>query len=367
MTDLTGHATVESTRTYAETSSYPTEAYREADGLTISSLGLGTYLGDPTEAVDDQLHQAVLDVLEAGVNHLDTAVNYRYQRSERVIAEALESWIESGGDREQVVVATKGGFIPFDEEQPSDPSAYAMETFVEPGIASPDQIVNGHCMGPDYLEDQARTSRENLGLETLDLYYVHNPEMQLANQSRDEVHNRLQQAFERLEELVDRGWIQRYGVATWNAFRDGPGERQHLSLDAIVEDARRVAGDDHHFQAVQMPFSLAMHEAFSKATQRETEATPLEVAADHGLMAMASAPLLQGDLTGGLHEELQEYVSGYDTDAQRALEIARSAPGITAALVGMKSDDHRRENLAVMEEPPLTGAEFGQLFEPVDV
>ena len=37
-----------------------------------------------------------------------------------------------------------------------------------------------HCMSPAYLENQIERSRRNLGMETIDLFYVHNPESQLA-------------------------------------------------------------------------------------------------------------------------------------------------------------------------------------------
>src|SRR6056297_1173157 len=77
----------------------------------VSSVGIGTYLGDPTDAVDDRYHAALVTALEHGVNLVDTAVNYRCQRSERVVGRALS---DADVDRDEVVVATKGGFVPFD-------------------------------------------------------------------------------------------------------------------------------------------------------------------------------------------------------------------------------------------------------------
>ncbi len=365
MIDWEGFATPEGTRRFAEDSDRPESSYRTQSDLTLSTLGLGTYLGDPNEETDRATGNAVVDVLENGVNHIDTAINYRYQRSERSIRRGLEMWRSRGGKRESVVVSSKGGFIPFDGEKPLDPSAYVMETFVEPGIVPAEEIVNGHCLHPDYLEHQVQTSRENLGLETLDLYYLHNPETQLSTVGREDLFRKLERAFERMETLVDRGWIRRYGAATWNAFRNSPGDDSYLKLDRLLATARRAGGEDHRFEAIQLPFNLGMHEAYTRATQRDQSATPLEVASDHDLAVMVSAPLLQGQLAGGLPEELSSIVEGFDTDAQRALQIARSAPGVTAALVGMKDPEHRRENLAVMDSPPLEISEYNRLFEPV--
>src|SRR5262249_60762927 len=111
-------------------------------------------------------------------NVLDTAVNYRHQRSERAIRTALSTAISRGvAQRDEVVVATKGGFIPFDGGVPRDPRAYFAATYVETGIIKPGEGVKGaHCMTPRYLHDQIDRSRANLGLETRDLYYVHNPQ-----------------------------------------------------------------------------------------------------------------------------------------------------------------------------------------------
>jgi len=139
-----------------------------------SSIGLGTYLGDPIPAVDDASREAIDLALRSGVNHVDTAVNYRCGRAERVVGEAVRN---SPIDRDAVVVATKGGFLPFDGERPDDPAAYVRERFIEPEIVAPDDLANGaHAIAPDYLEWSLDRSLNRLGLDTVDCYYVHNPE-----------------------------------------------------------------------------------------------------------------------------------------------------------------------------------------------
>lgn len=89
--------------------------FREHQGLWFSSLGIGTYLGGEDAATDRLYRDAVLRALELGINVIDTAINYRAQRSERAIGEALRLAFERGiARREEIVVATKGGFLPFD-------------------------------------------------------------------------------------------------------------------------------------------------------------------------------------------------------------------------------------------------------------
>src|ERR1019366_5117440 len=70
--------------------------FRQFQGLWLSSIGIGTYLGEPTAAFDALYREAVTDALEQGINVIDTAVNYRHQRSERAIAQALAAVISDG-------------------------------------------------------------------------------------------------------------------------------------------------------------------------------------------------------------------------------------------------------------------------------
>src|SRR2546430_41873 len=76
-----------------------------------------------------------------------------------------------------------------------------------------------HCMTPRYLAHQLAQSLVNMNLETVDVYYVHNPESQLQSVSRDEFDKRLRAAFEQLESERAAGRVKFYGVATWNGFR----------------------------------------------------------------------------------------------------------------------------------------------------
>ena len=125
-----------------------------------------------------------------------------------------------------------------------------------------------HVMSPKYLENQIDVSRENLGLQTLDIYYLHNPETQASTVAREEFDRRIRAAFAALEKAVAEGKIRIYGTATWNAFRVGQESREALSLPELLRLAEEVGGKDHHFRAIQLPYNLAMPEALSARTQR---------------------------------------------------------------------------------------------------
>ena len=289
-------------------------------GLVLSSIGIGTYLGNADEATDASYTRSIVRAVELGVNVIDSAANYRFQRSERSIGKALRQLAKDGIAREELVICTKGGYLPFDGAPPRNVREYVDETFVKPGIASFDDIVAGsHCMTPSYLQSQLDQSLINMGIECVDVYYIHNPESQLGHVSEDEFYDRLKLAFERLEENRRQGKLAHYGVATWNGFRTPPNSGQYHSLARMVELAREAGGEQHGFHFIQLPFNVAMPEAADVANEAERL----------GVTVIASASLLQGRIP-----------------PQTAIEFVRSIPGITTALIGMSRVEHVEENLA---------------------
>ncbi len=318
----------------------------------VSSLGLGTYLGEFSDEDDHLYVEAIKTALLSGINLLDSAINYRCMRSERNIGTAIKELKKEGKiTREEVVVCTKGGFIPFDGRPPADPAKYFLEEYIKPGICGSKDIVAGcHCMTPNYLRNQVERSLYNLGLQTIDLFHVHNPEMQLDEVPRIDFLDRLELAFEELEKLVKEGKIQAYGTATWNGYRARSDRQEYLSLHDILRTAERAAGNSrHHFRAIQLPYNLGMPEAFILKNQLLGDQTlpVLQAAQSNGIAVFTSASLLQAKLTRNLPTSVLEAFPDLPTDAQRAIQFARSTPGVTAALVGMKKKEHVRENLGV--------------------
>lgn len=342
----------------------PKDHFRAAEGLTLSSLGIGTYLGDPDDATDRLSIDAVTAAVRGGLNVIDTAINYRAMRSERSIGAALANLIASGIARDELFVATKAGFLPFDGSYPADPGAYFRATYLDPGLLRRDEVVAScHCIAPGYLRDQIERSRRNLGLASIDLVYLHNPEMQLDEIDRAAFRDRMRAAFLLLEELVAQGIVQRYGCATWNGLRVPPDEPGHLSLEELLEIAAEAAPSGHHFRAIQLPVNLGMPEAWLHPTQDlGGDLVPFLIAAQaHEMIVMSSASMLQGQLAHGLPAEVIRALGGLDSDAQRALQFARSLPGITTALVGMKRPEHVIENLAVIRSRCAGSGALGKL------
>ncbi len=361
-------ATREATWDYRDrfTDDFARTYFRMFGNAVLSSIGVGTYLGDPTDEADDDYHDAIVEALESGINVVDTAINYRCQRSERVVGDAIA---DAAVDRDAVFVATKSGFAPFDGHRPSSPGRYIHEKYVESGLVDAEDFVSGqHCIEPAFLDDQLDRSLSNLGVDTLDLYYVHNPETQLTTHSREEVYDKLEAAFIRLEERAAAGDIERYGIATWDALRVRADHGQYLSLSEIVERARAASDKagtaGTHFRAIQLPFNIFMADAFTVQSHDTPDGakSALWFANDAGLAAFTSASIMQGRLASELPEEVAAKLEG-ETDAQRAINFARSAPGVTSSLVGMGSPAHVAENVDTGRHEPLGAQAFDAVFE----
>ncbi|HJQ10870.1 MAG TPA: aldo/keto reductase [Gemmatimonadaceae bacterium] len=352
---IKGHATVEGTRGFSNQFTHlRTETFYRplVNGMVVSSLGLGTYLGECDDSEDARYISAVIAALERGVNLLDTAINYRCQRSERAIGSAIQKAVSAGGvKREQIVVCTKGGYIPLEKNPPAtreDYRSFLEEEYFIRGVMDPaDVIAGGHCLSARFLEDQIERSRRNLGVETVDIYYLHNPEQALDHLARPKFLTLVRDAFAVLERAVEEGFIGCYGCATWNGFRVAPEAKNHLSLEELIALAREVAGASHHFNVVQLPINLAMTEAVRAPTQCVgRERVPLLEAAHRlRVSVVGSATLMQSQLTHDLPAQMHTAFPGFATDARRAIAFAQSLP-LSSALVGMKSAAHLEENLA---------------------
>jgi aryl-alcohol dehydrogenase-like predicted oxidoreductase len=365
---LNGCASLEGTARYRERFQgvAAENHFRRAQNLWLSSIGVGTYLGEANAETDARYTEAVVRAVELGANVIDTAANYRFQRSERSIGAALSELAERGFARDELVVCTKGGYLPFDGSPPRDVRRYVEETFVDPGIASFADIAGGsHCMTPRYLQSQLSQSLANMGLDCIDVYYLHNPESQLSAVSADEFWKRLRAAFEFLEQSVANGKISNYGVATWNGFRAEPDGSAYHSLEHMADIARAIAGDDHHFRFIQLPFNLAMPEALFFQNQKvgDEYESAVEAARALGKTAIASGSLFQGQVARGLPEAIREPLGSLATDAQTGIQFVRSAPGITTALVGMSQRTHVEENMQLAGIAPAQPDDLLSVFD----
>ncbi len=341
----------------------PLEHFREVPGgLWLSSLGIGTYIGAPDGPTDLAVEQAVTIALSSGrINVVDTAINYRYQRAERSVGRAVARLTSQEKlRREEVFVASKNGYFAPDSESRTPPERWIEQELIRPGILATEDIVDGcHAMSPSYLRDQFERSRQNLGLDTIDLLYLHNAaDAQLPAVGREVFGTRLEEAFRVYESLRDAGRLGAYGLATWDCFRNPRNDPGYFPLESAVRLARKVGGADHGFRFVQLPYNPAMPEAARVRNQPVGgDVLPLFDAARRlGIGCFTSVPLLQGRLSRSgpkLHGL---------SSAQTAIQFARSTPGVIAPLIGQKTCEHLSENLEVAARLPWAATDFGPLL-----
>ncbi len=359
---VSGHATTEGTGKYRNrmTKFCIESHFHEVLDLWWSTFGVGTYLGAPDRRTDQRVAEAITRAIKSGINVIDSAINYRRQHAERSVGEALKMVIDGREtDRSEIIICTKGGFLP----HPDGPKWFKKEYCGGPdsGITLNDLAANCHCMHPAYLSDQMERSRENLGLETIDVYYVHKPETQRDVVEEDVFYSRIGAAFRMLEKAVADGKICFYGLATWSAFLVPEGNARHVSLEKVKEIARSVAGKGgDHFRFIQLPLNIMMLEAVAVPTQRVGgEVLPAIPAAGRlGIHPVLSASISQGDIAARSRTLKDSMEGRFESDFQRALQFSRSAPGAAAALIGMKKPKHVSENLKLCQLPPISPTEF---------
>jgi aryl-alcohol dehydrogenase-like predicted oxidoreductase len=304
----------------------------------ISAIGFGAWaIGADWGSVDDSDSLAALHAAaDAGVNFVDTADVYGDGRSERLIGRFLK---ERSGER--IYVATKMGRRVEQKAQNYTPEAFVAWT---------------------------TRSRENLGLDTLDLVQLHCPPTQVYYQP---------ELFAACDQLVADGAIAHYGVSVEK-----------------VEEA---------IKALQYPGVASVQIIFNMVRQRPADRFLAEaLAADVGVLARV--PLASGLLTGkydrtssfaeddhrnynrhGAAFDVGETFAGLDyetglefvaavgqlvpadaTTAQLALRWILMHEGVTAAIPGAKSPEQARANAAAADLAPLSAEVMARVRELYD-
>jgi D-threo-aldose 1-dehydrogenase len=167
----------------------------ERRGLTLSVLGFGgASIGNLyRNTIDDEAAAAVARAWAGGVRYFDTAPHYGLGLSERRLGAALR-----GKNRDDYVLSTKVGrlLVPNPKPQGSD--------LVAGGFDVPDDLMRQFDFSRDGVLRSLEGSLERLGVDRVDIVYVHDPE----NHMDDAV----SQALPALCELRDQGVIGAIGA-----------------------------------------------------------------------------------------------------------------------------------------------------------
>ena len=251
-----------------------------ATGLNCHPIGFGCYRVLDTNSE----HEASLrHYLSRGGNLIDTSANYGDGRAERLLGKVLPEI-----PREQFILVTKGGYI-----QGRNLSLAQQRQF-------PEIVHYGeglwHCIHPEFLETQIQASLESTGMKFIDVYLLHNPEYFLEDHAQrnslteavqDEYYQRIQAAFQFLENKVSEGIIHWYGISSNNFVEP----TSSLGLTRLVRcwEAAQAVSPNHHFRVVQMPLNLL--ESGGAFEQNCGSKTVIEYAREKGIGVLVNRPL----------------------------------------------------------------------------
>jgi aryl-alcohol dehydrogenase-like predicted oxidoreductase len=362
---LNGHATHSGTKKYAEDAvqkGKPSSHFRLFDGMYLSSIGIGTYLGQPNTEDDKDMENAIYESIKSGsVNVIDSSINYRAMKSEKSIGRALTRLIKEGVvSRDQVFICTKNGYITNDGDYPGiDVMEYMQNMFISTGLIDMNDISSGYnVLNPNYIARCIDKSLMNMHLSTVDLVYVHNAFESWHNDvGREQFMEMLSKVFEVYEKYRTNKKIRYYGMATWTCFRVPPNNREYLSLEEVVNLAEKVGGMQHGFRFIQLPYNLSYSEALllqNQSVRSEKNLTLLEAAERLNIKVFTSIPLFQGRLLGA---KIPDYM-GLNDQVAKLVQIIRSSPSVIAPLIGYKKQEHVEQNLRIANVPPLSDNEF---------
>ena len=305
---LPGRATVQGTAAYAARTIGQTGdaalaggfTALDATGLTVTRLGFGTYR---VTAQEPEHRDALIKALRTSCNLIDTSTNYVDGDSERLVGSVLAELVTAGDiRREEVIVVSKIGYV-------QGQNLKQAEAREKSGAPYPEMVKYGdgiwHCIHPEFLADQLTLSLDRLGLATLDVCLLHNPEYFLTEAAhrgvsdltelRTQFYRRLEQAFGYFESQVAAGRLQYYGVSsnTVTAPADAP---EATSLSRMIEAAQAAAHvadtGTHHFRVIQLPMNLfESGAALTANTGASQQQTVLDYARQSGVAVLVNRPL----------------------------------------------------------------------------
>ena len=368
---IKGFASSEGTKKFRDNAIKKGKSYlhfKEFDDLILSSIGMGTYLGDLSKEDDIDIENALYESVKShAINVIDSAINYRAMKSEKSIGRSITRLVNDGIiSRDEIFVGTKNGYITNDGDYPMlDVWEYIQRMYISTGIIKAEDISSGYnVLNPAYIEKCIERSRFNLKLDTLDLVYIHNAfESWNQDVSKNKFFDMLAKVFEVYEKFRSKNKIRYYGMATWTCFRVGEENKEYLSLDEVYNIAKSIGGVDHGFRFIQIPYNLAYSEALFLKNQNvgnEKKLTILEAAKRLKIGVFSSVPLLQGKL---IQTKIPDYSETLTDPIMKLLQIVRSSPSIIAPLIGQKKMDHVNKNNKISEIPPLSEEEFKLAIE----
>ncbi len=360
---IPGQASPEATRRWFEKAPAPRGEGRRPllEDLRLPTIGWGGNSGEVKNIVDLKIESAVPEILAGGCNLFDTSPAYRHRRSQTALGKALpRALARASAARENLVITTHMGFVSLDRKEEDPDDFFQKRILPESGLAEADFVAQGWSCHPDWIRQQLALARKLSRLDSFDILLLDAPELALRAEGRERGEALLLQAFAALEELCEEGHARCWGLASLDGFYPQGEQEASLQLDRLLDLARQAGGGGTRCKVIQAPYSLAQL-AFLNESPSGRPSLQQQIL-ERELFFMGSLSLGQGQLCEDLPAYLAEAMPGCESDAARALQFARSTPGVGCVLVGMKTREHIRDNLALEALPCLTEDAWRALF-----
>lgn len=145
-------------------------------GLEVTELGYGgAPIGNLYSAIsDEQALASVRAAWEGGIRYFDTAPHYGIGVSERRLGKALQEF-----PREEFVISTKVGRLLRPNPKPTGTD--------QEGFATPDDVIRVFDYSAEGVRRSLDESRDRLGLDTIDIALVHDPDEHLDQAAEESI------------------------------------------------------------------------------------------------------------------------------------------------------------------------------------
>lgn len=302
----------------------------------LSKIGLGTYPGSFSDEDSKQYIGAITFAVQNGITSIDTAINYRGMRSERDVGNAVSALISSGRvQREEIIIASKAGLLFGDVISGQNPMKYLQDVCEPKGIQLSDFCqYEGlyQTLNPDFFEIALQISLHNLAVDTIDVHYIHIPEITRAELTQQEFYEKIAKLFAWYEDKVTEGKIRYYGLALELCALEPKEEKWYINVEKADHIAREISNGNSHFKYIQIPYNIQYPYAATVRNQsyKGENCSLVDAAHRMGLKVIGSKPLCGGK--GFEEATLQEMISF-------------ALNGVDAINVGSKNRAHIQEIL----------------------
>lgn len=296
-----GYATAEATRAYVSKYKWLERKEEQNQVFNHSPIALGNHLGTFSDEDSQKYKEAMSYALLHGINVLDTAINYRGMKSEKDTGEVLQELISTGQIcRDEVIVCTKAGLLFGDITARLRPKDYLEKNLLHKGICMSDfHEYEGllHTLNTDFYREAIEISMGNLGIETIDIHYIHIPEISRAVLGEEVFYDQMYSLFVCYEDMVKQGKIRYYGLALEMLCMEPEEEKWTFSLEKLCSMADEITNGESHFHFVQLPWNQRYQSAaeLKKQIVAGEPCTLLEAIQKLGMEAVGSMPFDFGE------------------------------------------------------------------------